>query len=373
MDKSTLKIVPVFIVVILALAWIRCWAAISCLAIISAAIYTPGIRNLLLAKWTKLPSAIRTIGYWSAIGIVSLLIVLYFKTFCVDILRLPSSSMEPNFKHGQIIVVNKLRMGPRLNPNDIDDYQRAKGFSKINRNDIIVFNVPFTPTIDTTKQAVHKASILESLMDKYITFRPRYVKRVIGLPGDTINIKLGRTFVNNKIEPSGINLIEKYTHNTQIIKSKEQTAGIVNSYIYLKDTVFEIETSFFDSIAHQNFVPFALEKNMPDPNIFPYVYLWNSDNMGPIVVPQKGTSVRLTLKNLALYKKIIAQYEHNTLEVKRTEIHINGTPANTYTFKLNYYWVQGDNQPHSYDSRYWGFLPENNIIGISRTQFSIGF
>ena len=110
----------------------------------------------------------------------------------------------------------------------------------------------------------------------------------------------------------------------------------------------------------------SLELNFPDPNIYPYVTStgWNADYMGPVYLPKKGETVSLTPENLPLYKRMIAVFEENNLSVKDDQILINGQPATSYTFQLNYYWVMGDNRPHSFDSRYWGPVPENHILGV---------
>jgi signal peptidase I len=102
-----------------------------------------------------------------------------------------------------------------------------------------------------------------------------------------------------------------------------------------------------------------------DPNIFPFSnkYPWNVDNFGPLEIPKKGQTVQLTIDNLPLYQRIIDLYEENDLQVKDDKILINGKEATSYTFKMDYYWMMGDNRNNSADSRYWGFVPEDHVVG----------
>jgi signal peptidase I len=112
-------------------------------------------------------------------------------------------------------------------------------------------------------------------------------------------------------------------------------------------------------------VQIVTEKGRRGINLFPQSpdYPWNYSQLGPIYIPQKGATVELNLKVLPLYKKIIKEYEKNEISVSGNQISINGTLATSYTFKQDYFWMMGDNRDHSEDSRAWGYVPENHIVG----------
>jgi len=110
----------------------------------------------------------------------------------------------------------------------------------------------------------------------------------------------------------------------------------------------------------------SVSKEISDPTVvYPYdgKFNWTIDNFGPLWIPRKGATIQLTPENVTLYKRVIFVYEHNTWEERDGKIFINGKEATSYTFKMNYYWMMGDNRHRSQDSRYWGFVPEDHVGG----------
>lgn len=295
-------------------------------------------------------------------------------------------------------------------------YFRFPALQSIERNDIVVFNWPVDTVYKFFDRSGRKA-------DKPIDKKSNYVKRCVGVPGDNFSIKDGYVYINNsklelperaKVqyhyavvfkEPAYGAILEENKITEYLpyysIPSKVWDKPEVKEYLTNGKSTTSLKEITRDSSAvtvtgnitqedfnklGMNYSQLAGEVNMTeelknqiasDPRVlsatkvvrekdnstFPQTGEWSIDNFGPIYIPEAGKEIAINTQNLPLYKRIIEEYEHNDLKVNGNQILINGKAATTYTFKQDYYWMMGDNRHRSEDSRYWGFVPADHIVG----------
>ncbi len=317
--------------------------------------------------------------------IVAVSMAIWLLTFVqnnfIGIYTFHTSSMHQTLQVADVLWVNKLIPGPRHNCNDISEYKRSTGIAKLNYCDVIMFNFPEADTLLQSRptESFHYLrrlygqegmGIKDKSALKYLEVdeRPRFVKRVFGLPGDSIKIDYGKLYANGRVIDFPKEGIDRYVLDSETAKLlKEQGIIPYNEYLTDEGIIWELLLKDYEHLREdtKGIKPNLMLKNFPDPLVFPFNshLLWNVHYMGPIYVPKKGDTVKLTKMNLDLYARAIHVFEQNQLKVVGDKVWINEKQVSEYTFKMNYYWVMGDNLPHSFDSRFWGFLPENHIIG----------
>ena len=362
---------------------------------------------------------------WFDAAIFAIVAATLIRTFIFEAYTIPSASMEKTLLVNDFLFVSKWSYGPRL-PNTplsipfIHNYVPGTSWksystliripyirwwpSPVKRNDDVVFNFPEGDTVinktgfqsaipyyDIKRRADEGSqsdqSILNDPGEYPLAIHPvdktdNYIKRCVGISGDTLKIVNAVLYVNNQpafVSPTSATFYYFKTSNVMIDEDQLRDAGIkLNqedndadfspgmNYIY-KINLTSPELEKLKKIP--GVIVSSITKDIDPPGsgpVFPYdstYFKWTIDNFGPVWVPKKGATIDLTPQNIDLYKRCIEVYEKNTWEQQGGKILINGKEATTYTFKMDYYWMMGDNRHKSQDSRFWGFVPEDHVVG----------
>ncbi|WP_257666189.1 signal peptidase I [Parapedobacter tibetensis] len=314
---------------------------------------------------------------WADAIVFAVVAATLIRGFLIEAYMIPTGSMEKSLLVGDFLFVSKLNYGPRVPMTPVAfpfahhtmpltggkaywegiklKYNRLPGFQQIERNDVVVFNYPMEA---------------DPPFSRPIDKRENYIKRAVGIPGDTLALREAQVYVNGKKgfnPPNGQLDYYVYTDGTGLNPKRLLDMRIEHHLrepylLFLTDKAYD-EVKNWANVT--KIIPNIRHRDMAEPGVFPSnpLYAWNIDNFGPIIIPKKGWTVSLDTLTMPLYERVIRVYEGNELESREDGYYLNGNKADSYTFKMDYYWMMGDNRHNSEDARTWGFVPEDHIVG----------
>ncbi|WPV70080.1 signal peptidase I [Chitinophaga sp. LS1] len=354
----------------------------------------------------KKKSAIRE---WFDAAIFAIIAATLIRTFIFEAYTIPTPSMEKTLLVNDFLFVSKISYGPRIPMTPLAvpfthhtlpftkyskayseavhwKYRRLPGFSDVKRYDVVVFNFPEGDTVALENQdqsyyqmvrAYGRETVWEQnhVISRPVDKRENYIKRCMAVAGDTLTIKEGVVYINGQQAPIPSESERRYwvtttgdALNPSRLDEMDIDAGTDGPYdsVKYRYNLTPAAAAILKSWpVVTNLVPFV-NPNPEEVAVFPHDtahYHWTEHNFGPLYIPKKGETVKIDATTIAFYDRIISVYEGNKLENRNGQIFINDQPATSYTFKMNYYWMMGDNRDNSLDSRYWGFVPEDHVVG----------
>jgi signal peptidase I len=324
---------------------------------------------------------------WLDAAVFAIVAATIIRTFFIEAYTIPTPSMEKSLLVNDYLFVSKMHYGPRIPMTPLAipfvhhttpivggksyiesvkwPYKRIWGFSQIERNDDMVFNWP-----------------QDHENNRPVDKKENYIKRCVGLPGDTLEIKDRVLFINGQpgykpkyqqfvyqvgMYPTGYDIGAEVADDLGLYNiTNDRNEPIPNYYSLTDDDVKNLKAIPNVIVRLADTFGGRMNKGMAQADIFTHDttnFKWNQDNFGPMWIPKKGATVAITPQNIALYRTIITEYEGHTLDETKFPFIIDGKVASTYTFAMNYYWLMGDNRHNSLDSRFWGFVPEDHVVG----------
>ncbi|RYG01900.1 MAG: signal peptidase I [Chitinophagaceae bacterium] len=351
---------------------------------------------------------------WIDAAVFAIVAATLIRTFVFEAYVIPTGSMEKTLLVNDFLFVSKLTYGPRI-PNtplaipfvhhtlpvvnsksytEIVKIPYTRWFEKpVDRNDVVVFNFPAGDTLTKeydsriTYYDLVRAYGRDNVWENYqvvtrpVDKRENYIKRCVAIAGDTLSIKDGVLFVNGEpafVSPTQSTYYNVITNNVRLDVDMLRESGIrLNNDINPDESQDFVDRQNYNYLINLTAPELDIIKKIPGTKVTKDIndthgdlypndtanFKWSLDNFGPLWVPKKGAKIQLNAANIALYKRAIQVYENNTWEERDGKIYLNGEPAAEYTFKMDYFWMMGDNRHKSQDSRFWGFVPEDHVVG----------
>jgi signal peptidase I len=388
-------------------------------------VYLGFSRKVSFAGPVKVDAYKRTaIREWADAAIFAIIAATLIRTFVFEAYAIPTGSMEKTLLINDYLFVSKMSYGPRIPNTPLAapfihnqlPFTRLPSYiewvkipyirwfaSPVRRNDVVVFNLPVNDTLidrddydskDPYYDVIRREGrgdldegrkvVLSDPEEYPIRVRPvdkqeNYVKRCIAVPGDILEIRDQVVYINGhptEIPPNSETFydvktfgqpldesIMKEEYQVDIEKQEEFVPGSIPNEYHLLLTRAARQRMLENKVAKS--ISPDIDSSRAPGQVFPYdqLHSWTVDEYGPVWVPQKGSVIELTQANYALYERIIRTYEGNKLETKNGIFYINDQPTTQYRFKMDYFWMMGDNRHNSQDSRFWGFVPEDHIVG----------
>lgn len=328
-----------------------------------------------MSKTHKKKSALRE--WWDAI-VFAVIVATLFRWIVVEPYKIPTPSMEGSLLVGDFLFVSKFHYGSRNAstmlqiplthqkiwgseiPSYLDwiqiPFYRMPGIGEVERNDAVVFNYP-------------------AELDRPIDMRTYYIKRCVGVAGDTLRIIDGKVYNNgSKLPYKGLKQSSYIVQGESRIRERVFRQHGITDVAEIGSNAFQIHTdsSTFETFSNLPFITFSQKIEYDEYNprydsrVFPQSgrFHWTADNFGPLYIPKAGDVMQVTNENLLLYGSIIEHYDHNdNVRIENNQLFIDGKEVFEYEFKQNYYFMMGDNRHNSEDSRYWGFVPMDHVVG----------